>query len=252
MLQDQSEKKSWCKKLSDMKMRNQGGYYLSIVLGLIIIMIGCSKKTDDNNNPASTPGTVTDIDGNSYHTIKIGTQVWLVENLKTTKYNDGTNITQLTDNAAWNNLTSPGYWWYDNDPAYKNTYGALYNWYAVNTGKLAPKGWHIPTDAEWTILTTFLGGESVAGGKMKEVGFTHWISPNTGATNSSGFTALPGGYRWYDGNFFSLKKNAEFWSSSQVDTTYAWGRELYYDSEFAFRFSDGRKLDGYSCRCLHD
>ena len=118
-----------------------------------------------------TGGTVTDIDGNVYHTVTIGTQTWMVENLKTTKYNDGTAIPLVTDSTAWLNLTTPGYCWYNNDAAtYKNTYGALYNWFTVNTSKLAPSGWHVPTDAEWTTLITYLGGETVAGGQMKSTG----------------------------------------------------------------------------------
>ena len=116
-------------------------------------------------------------------------------NLKTTKYNDGTSIPNVTNDTSWSNLTTGAYCWYNNDVSYKNPYGALYNWYAVNTGKLAPKGWHVPSDAEWTTLITYLGGESIAGGKLKEAGTTHWLSPNTEATNSTGFSALPGGRR---------------------------------------------------------
>ena len=129
----------------------------------------CSKKSDSSNTPTAT--TVSDADGYVYHTVTIGAQVWMVENLKTTKYNDGTAIPLVTDSTAWAILTIPGYCWYNNDAVtYKATYGALYNWYAVNTGKLAPKGWHVPADAEWTKLITFLGGEDVAGGKMKSTG----------------------------------------------------------------------------------
>ena len=117
-----------------------------------------------SNIVTATPNVV-DIDGNVYHTVTIGTQVWMVENLKTTRYNDGTAIPLVTDGTAWAALTTPGYCWYNNDSAtYKNTYGALYNWYAVNTGKLAPTGWHVPTDSEWTVLTTYLGGESLQAG----------------------------------------------------------------------------------------
>ena len=154
--------------------------------------------------------TVVDIDGNVYHTVTIGTQVWMVENLKTTKYNDGTAIPLVTDSAAWDELTTPGYCWYNNDSAtYKNPYGALYNWYAVSTGKLAPTGWHVPTDSEWAVLTTYVGntyygGLDSAGGALKSTDKTYWLSPNTGATNSSGFSALPGGFRDYVGTFYSI------------------------------------------------
>ncbi|MFZ4572381.1 MAG: fibrobacter succinogenes major paralogous domain-containing protein [Bacteroidales bacterium] len=131
----------------------------------LLILSSCSKNTD--GNPAPIPGTTTDVDGNLYHSVTIGTQVWMDENLKTTKYNDGSSIPLVTDSIAWINMTTPGYCWYHNNAAaYKNTYGALYNWYAVNTGKLAPTGWHVPTDAEWTILVAYLGGELLAGGRI--------------------------------------------------------------------------------------
>ena len=146
--------------------------------------------------------TVTDIDSNVYHTVTIGTQVWMVENLKTTRYNDGQEIPLVTDTVSWENLTSPGYSWFNNDTVFKKSYGALYNWYTVNTGKLAPAGWHVPTLTEWNTLAAFLGGNTTAGGKMKSTGTIEsdtglWYSPNTNATNSSGFTAIPGGYRHY-------------------------------------------------------
>jgi len=133
-------------------------------------------------NPSLTYGEVSDIDGNYYKTIQIGSQIWMAENLKTTRYNDGSNIPLVTDNTAWSNLTTPGYCWYNNDAAtYKNVYGALYNWYAVNTGKLCPSGWHVPSEYEWTLLVNYLGGVYAAGGKLKETGTTHWYSPNAGA-----------------------------------------------------------------------
>lgn len=200
---------------------------------------------------SNSGGTVTDIDGNVYNTVTIGTQVWMAENLKTTKYNDGTSIPNVTDNTAWKNLATPGYCWYNNLATYKDTYGALYNWFAVNTGKLAPTGWHVATDAEWTTLTTFLGGESVAGGKLKETGTTHW-QINTGATNSSGFTALPGGIRYSGGLFVGVGYNGNWWSSTDYGAgDYAWIRYLYNDSAYVMR-GYFYKLDGYSVRCVRD
>ena len=122
---------------------------------------------------------VQDIDGNNYLTVTIGTQIWMAENLRTTKYNDGTAIPLVTDNTTWANLTTPAYCWYNNDAKTNgSTYGALYNWYSVNTKKLCPTGWHVPNDTEWTTLTTYLGGTAVAGGKLKETGTAHWYSPN--------------------------------------------------------------------------
>jgi uncharacterized protein (TIGR02145 family) len=166
--------------------------------------------------------SVTEIDGNIYHAVVIGTQVWMAENLKTTKYNDDSTIPNVTDNTGWVGLTSGAYCWYNNDAkTNKNVYGALYNWYAVNTGKLCPIGWHVPTVTEWTTLGAFLGGDDVAGGKMKEADLTHWSSPNTGATNESGFTGLPGGLRGnnmfrYPSTFGEIGRRAFFWTSTEV------------------------------------
>jgi uncharacterized protein (TIGR02145 family) len=198
----------------------------------------------------------TDGDGNHYATVTIGTQVWTVENMKTTKYNDGSDIALVTDNTAWT-TAGAAYCWYNNDIANKVIYGALYNWFAVdaasNGGKnIAPTGWHVPSDAEYTTLTTYLGGETVAGGKMKESGTTHWTSPNTSATNESGFTALPGGYRDSgDGTFYSVGGYGYYWSSSAIDATYAWLRYLYYSDATAYSFY-GSKANGFSVRCVRD
>jgi uncharacterized protein (TIGR02145 family) len=138
--------------------------------------------------------TATDIDGNVYNLVTIGTQVWMAENLKTTRYNDGTPITNVTD-YTWGNLQTDAYCWYNNDITNKTPYGALYNWFAAKSGKLCPTGWHVATLSDWTTLVTYLGGIDVAGGKLKEAGTTQWLTQNVGATNESGFTALPGGYR---------------------------------------------------------
>jgi len=196
--------------------------------------------------------TVTDRDGNIYNTVRIGTQVWLKQNLKTTKYNDGTSIPNITVNTDWQAVTTPGYCWYNNNVSYKSVYGALYNWYSVNTAKLCPTGWHVPTDAQWTTLATYLGGESVAGGKLKEAGTTHWISPNTGATNSSGFTALPGGYRDGTGPYYIIGYNGYWWSSTQYSTTpNAWNRSIPFGSTNVFRNLD-QERHGFSVRCLRN
>lgn len=202
-------------------------------------------------------GTISDVDGNVYNTITIGTQTWMAENLKTTKFNDNTAIPLVTDVPTWAALSAPGYCWYNNDAAaYKTTHGALYNWYAVDSvsnefKNVCPAGWHIPTDAEWTTLITFLGGDSVAGGKMKEAGTANWQSPNAGATNESGFTALPGGGRYYDGNFSSKGSIGGWWSSTELLSSSARGRYLYYNYSLIYRGS-GSKRDGFSVRCLKD
>jgi len=194
---------------------------------------------------------VEDADGNYYKIIKIGDQVWFAENLKTTKYYDSTDIPLVADTTAWAGLTTPGYCWYNNSDTNKTVYGVLYNWYTVNTGKLCPTGWHVPTDDEWTTLANYLGGEGAAGGKMKETGTTHWNSPNTGATNSSGFTALPGGCRGIDGFFNSMSYYADFWSSTEGDSNYAWYRRLGYNGSGVYRYYNHKDY-GFSVRCLRD
>jgi uncharacterized protein (TIGR02145 family) len=198
-------------------------------------------------------GTVTDADGNVYQTVRIGTQVWMVENLKTTRYNNGMAIPLVTDDAAWAALTTPGYCWYKNDSAsYKNPYGALYNGYVVNTDKLAPTGWHVAMDADWATLTAYLGGDSVAGGKLKEAGLAHWASPNTGATNETGFSALPGGYCDDGGTFNFIGNLGYWWSSTALDATYSWYRDVYYGNEFVYRYANCFSTYGFSVRCLRD
>jgi uncharacterized protein (TIGR02145 family) len=193
--------------------------------------------------------TITDIDGNTYSTVTIGTQCWMRENLKTSKYNDGTSIPTGLSDAAWENTTSGAYAINDNNAANNTIYGKLYNWYAVNTGKLCPTGWHIPSDVEWTVLTDFLGGESVAGGKMKTT--TGWQAPNTGATNSSGFSGLPGGSRVGDGNYDEIGFFGGWWSSTETDTGFAWYRYLFFNDGNVYGYVNDRGI-GLSCRCLRD
>jgi uncharacterized protein (TIGR02145 family) len=197
--------------------------------------------------------TSSEVEGNIPITVTICTQTWAIKNLNVTKYRDGTPIPYVTNSAEWEALTTGAYCSYNNDPANDAIYGKLYNWYAVNDfRKLAPTGYHVPTDAEWTTLTTCLGGEGVAGGNMKETGTAHWNSPNTDATNSSGFTGLPGGYRYYFfGSFYDIGSNGFWWSSSESGSTYAWVCLLYYNNGRATRFDDDKKF-GFSVRCLRD
>jgi uncharacterized protein (TIGR02145 family) len=193
---------------------------------------------------------VTDVNGNSYNTIVIGTQTWMAENLKTTKLNDGTDIPLVTNGTTWGTLLTPAYCWYNNDEAtYKVTYGALYNWYTANTGKLCPSGWHIPSDAEWTTFTDYFGGLSIAGGKMKEAGTSHWISPNIGATNESGFTGLPAGYRDKTSGFLNIGTYALWWALTGINSTDSWGRGLYNLDATVYR-SNYYNNHGFSVRCL--
>jgi uncharacterized protein (TIGR02145 family) len=196
--------------------------------------------------------TVKDIDGNIYKTITVGTHVWMAENLKTTRYNDGTAIPAVTDDQAWGALTTPAYCWYNEDAVVnKDKFGALYNWNTVNTNKLCPKEWHVSTDAEWTALTASLGGESVAGGKLRESGIIHWEKPNTGATNTSGFTALPGGYRNNHGAFANINFFGFWWSATENVPTAAWCRTMGCASSDVLRIFSLKK-NGYSVRCVKD
>ncbi len=210
--------------------------------------------------------TVTDIDGNVYHTVTIGTQTWMVENLKTTRYRNG-DLIGTTNPATLDirNENSPKYQWiFENNQSDLAVYGRLYTWYAVTDSRnIAPNGWHVPTDDEWTTLINFLGGDSLAGGKLKEAGITHWKSPNTGATNESGFTALPGGCRpengVFDGGGVYLGDNHHYggwWSSSEKNSSVAWNRYLSYNDAAIQPFDntygyDGKKW-GFSVRCIKD
>jgi len=229
-------------------MKKRNNYWLSLfALAGFVILLAISCKKDSTNN------TVTDIDGNIYHPVAIGSQTWMVENLKVTRYNDGTAIPSLSENLAWSYSVTPGYCWYNNDVVNKDTYGAMYNWYTVNTGKLCPAGWHVPSDNEWTILTNYLGGLSLAAGKLKETGILHWNNPNTDATNVSKFTALPGGYRRYsDGIFFSIRDNGTYWSSTPINSYAAWSRALTnYNTTDVQVISDDKSY-GISVRCIKD
>lgn len=202
--------------------------------------------------------TVTDIDGNVYSIVEIGSQTWLGQNLKTTRYNDGTPIPLQTDASIWGTLNTHAYCWYDNDINHKEPYGALYNWYvgsaANNGGKNpCPTGWHVPADDEWTALTDYLGGTATAGGKLKEAGTAHWSSPNAGATNETGFTALPGGYRGTGGIFAEMGSQGLHWSSDEHATYTSSGyyRSMSYSSASVFRNYLG-KTYGMSIRCIKD
>jgi len=233
-----------------MKNRNWIFINLTVVLVLALILTNSCKKSDDNNPPAGN--TVTDVDGNIYHTVTIGTQVWMVENLKTTKYSDSTSIPDVTDNTAWYALTTGACCDYNNSAINNMTYGKLYNFSAViDSRKLCPTGWHIPTDAEWTTLSAFLGGEDVAGGKLKEAGVTHWTTPNASADNSSNFTALPGGFRHNTGPFDYIGISGMWWSSSAESTITAWDRDISNTEGILYRAFNFKGM-GISVRCIKD
>lgn len=209
------------------------------------------------------PAIIMDIDFNTYHTIKIGNQWWLKENLRVTRYRNGQTIPNVTDKNTWQVLSTGAYCCYNNDEGTVATYGLLYNWYAVNDGRhLAPWGWHIPSDEEWRQLEINLGmspAQSVSsgwrgtdeGGKLKEIGTIHWISPNYGATNETGFTAIPSGTRWFIGTFGDINEWADFWSSVEKNSNYAPARHLYY-LESRILAQSMEKRTGLSVRCVRD
>jgi uncharacterized protein (TIGR02145 family) len=197
------------------------------------------------------------------HNVTIGTQIWTTKNLDITTYRDGTPIPQVSDPTAWAALTTGAWCYYNNDSGNGTTYGKLYNWYAVagindNASlsnpslrkQFAPIGWHVPSDEDWTTLMDFLGSEAGAGGMMKETGTAHWLSPNTEATNSSGFTVLPGGYRYNNGEFATLGTSGNLWSTLE-DSSNAYYRGLNYNNASTYRNFYSKKF-GFSVRCIRD
>ena len=197
---------------------------------------------------------LTDIDGNIYGTIIIGSQVWMSQNLRTTRFSDNTPIPEIADNKLWCSLASPAFCWYSNDRNSDDMrFGALYNWFSVNTGRLCPSGWHVPDDSEWNVLTAYLGGEYYAGGLLKEVGMSHWESPNAGASNYFSFSALPAGYRsgLTSGLFHAKGYMSWWWTNTEYNSNWARTRAIEFDvTDIAG--GHGVKRNGYSVRCIRD
>ena len=193
-------------------------------------------------------------DGIAYKTVQIASHCWMAENLNTTKYLNGDDITNVLDNTLWSNLESEAYCNYQNDLNNAVIYGRLYNWYAVNDYRgLCPTGWHVPTDSEWSALIDYLGGWEIAGGKMKEAETAHWNSPNTGADNSSGFSGLPGGARFETGGPFGFKGiDGNWWSATENNYSSAWALNLFYETTIADLYYDYDMKMGMSVRCLMD
>jgi len=222
-----------------------------IIPGLLILITGCKERT-----------TVTDIDGNIYNTVKIGGQVWLKENLRVTKFNDGTPIPNVTDITEWRHHDSPAYCWYDNDIKYKEPYGALYNWHAAgDRNDLCPTGWHVPGDEEWKELEMYLGMTreqadgtvwrgTDQGGKIKEAGTAHWAEPNKGATNESGLTVLGTGRRFTSGLFGTMHQGSTIWTSTQSSLSSATYRHFASGNAGIGRNPAGEKKFGFPVRCI--
>jgi uncharacterized protein (TIGR02145 family) len=242
---------------------------LMFIVILTMIINSCSKKsevqptkanaeqlpTDSANNPVLPDTTVSDIDGNVYKAIVIANQVWMKENLKVKHYNNGDPINYVPG-IGWGNMTTGAYSAFYSIANYEDTYGFLYNFYAtIDNRNLCPSGWHVPSNAEWNTVSDNLGGSDIAGGKMKETDTLHWKSPNTGATNSSGFTGLPGGYRYPSTTCFiyaGYLRQGTWWSSSAVDSINAYNRTLYFGSTTIITSNNTDKKCGTSVRCVHD
>jgi len=221
-------------------MINNKLYSAIIIIFLMTQLLSCEKRKDNSGLPV-------DGDGNEYDTIVIGTQTWLKENLKSTKYRFGNPVRLISDNNQWTTWQQGAYCWYDNNQQYKDTYGALYNWHAANTQALCPDGWHVPTMIDWNTLIEYCGGTYEAGFRLKETGTIHWGPPNVPATNESGFTALPGGSRYFkDGSFKKIREIGEFWIS---DIPYKIGMGSTYGSTYIVSWY---KSEGLSIRCIKD
>ena len=192
-----------------------------------------------------------DADGNIYSIVNIGKQEWMAEDLKTTKFNDGKKITLLTDDKKWKQLKTPAYCWFDNDSTNNINYGALYNWYAVNTKKLCPMGWHVPSDIEWGTMINSLGDIDTRADKLKVTGNDFWKGTLSTATNETGFSALPGGMRFDAGPFPLFGRNYAVWWSSTGSNNFAWNRGLYITSSKTFRGHEDMR-SGFSVRCIKD
>ncbi len=230
--------------------------FTAIALGIMpVMMTTLSADTGQKDVPPinkAVADTIVDIDGNKYTTVKIGIHIWLAENLKVTHYRDGSDIQYISDDTVWSTLTTGAICWYDDDPSNKDTYGALYNYYAVDDScRLCPEGWHVPTESEWLELVAYLGGEGVAGGKMKEGGTAHWGNPNISATDESRFRGLPGGGRGRTTGCGEKGQYATWWSSTPYDSAYAWHWGLHGGNE-KVRFNPGHKASGFSVRCIKD
>ncbi len=236
-------------------MKKENWLFKLIIMSTILLLANSCKKDEEG------PSIVKDIDGNVYHTVTIGTQEWMVENLKTTKYLNG-DLIGTTSPATLDiyNEIEPKYQWaqyyWDNSgDSIVAIYGRLYTWYTVADNRnICPSGWHVPSEAEWLVLETFLGDWQTAGGKLKETGTTHWNAPNTGATNETGFTALPGGNRDYSNEFDDLGLSGYWWSSSSSTTDGSGiARKIdSYDSGLYHDEGSSKKHSGYSVRCIKD
>lgn len=236
-----------------MAKRNRYSTFLYVIIALLILFSPSCEPTPTPLDPGYTglKGIINDIEGNSYKTIGIGTQIWMAENLRSTRFNDSTLISNISDSLLWGNLTSSAYCWYNNDTSMRIPYGALYNWYSINTDKLCPTGWRIPTEEDWTILINRLGGDLVASGKLKVIGTDYWNKPNAGASNSSMFNAVPSGSSW-SGSFSGFGRYCNFATVFEDETSNSniFNISLWYNRAYMVYDSPITKTTGVSVRCI--
>lgn len=204
-------------------------------------------------NAQETGNIVIDIDGNEYESVVLANgQEWFTSNLRSSKFNDGTNLSLVNANGIWSTTPNPSYCYYDNDPTISQNYGCLYNFFVVSSDKnICPEGWRVPTELDWSEMTSELGGLGLAGGKLKSEGLNFWSSPNTDATNEIRFNALPNGCRYDGGYFNNLSYYSFFWTATELDTTFAWYRSLKYDNGSVVR-NFSKKQSGYGIRCMRN
>lgn len=223
-------------------------YLILIMITLSFVIVSCDKDENDNNGGSTTQ--LVDIEGNEYKVVNINNQLWMAENLKTTKYNDGSNIINAVEDSLWFTNTAGAYSWYDNDgDSFSESLGALYNWYAVNSGKLCPDNWRVPSDNDWNNLINYLGGDSIAGAKLKSIDKNFWNEPNTGASDEYDFNGLAGGMRMIDGRFYGLGEIAQWHSSTEINETNASSFGAHTNGTDLFNASQ-EKSYGFYVRCV--
>ncbi len=237
---------------------------ISLYFGLLLVFfVSCKENkkpsqniqinTEDVKTPFQKSGTISDVDGNVYRYIEMcDGKEWLIENLTVSKYRNGDDIPQVQDPAEWATLTTGAWCYYLNDSSYGTVFGKLYNWYAVNDSRgIAPQGWRVAAKEDWKELTDCLGGDNVAGGKLKEIGSSHWMTPNVGAVNTSGFSALPGGGRSSKGDFTMVDNLGIYWTETNYDELQAWIRHLSYSNTYVVEFYNDKR-NGFSVRVVKE
>jgi len=226
-----------------------------LLLGFLILAVYSCQDTEPilYTDYTGQKGQVTDIEGNVYKTVGIGSQIWMSENLKTATFNDNSSIPIILNDSIWGHLKSPGYCWYNNDSSInKRIYGALYNFFVIETGLLCPTGWHVPDESEWNTLESFLGGNKVAAGKLKDYYTSFWIEPNPCLTNNYDFKSLPGGERLnISGRFSGIGENGNWWTNTSESDYHAYSRSMTHESTVLYRYLTNKKR-GNNVRCVKD